>query len=52
MPAFHETQMGRKFFESQVPKIIKALERIADALEEQNKPVIEEKEKSDDENRS
>lgn len=36
MAAFHETQMGKRFFESQLPKLIKTLERIADALEKQN----------------
>lgn len=30
--SFFETQMGRKFFSSDVPRLIKALERIADAL--------------------
>lgn len=43
MAAFHETQYGKRFFDSQLPKLIKALERIADALENQNK----EKEKSE-----
>lgn len=58
MPQFHETQYGKRFFESQLPKLIKALERIADALEEQNKPIIaveekkNEKGESDNENRS
>jgi len=33
MPQLHETPMGRKFFESDIPKISKALTRIADALE-------------------
>lgn len=28
--------IGRKFFESQLPKLIKELKRIADALEKQN----------------
>ena len=43
MPAFHETMMGKRFFESQLPRLIKELGRIADALEKQNEPVIEEK---------
>lgn len=34
---FHETMYGKRFFDSQLPKLIKALERIADALEKQNK---------------
>ena len=37
MPQFHETGYGRKFFDRQLPDLIKAMERIADALEEQNK---------------
>lgn len=36
MAAFHETQYGKRFFDSQLPKLIKTLERIADALEKQN----------------
>ncbi len=32
----HETSLGRRFFESQLPKLIKELGRIADALEKQN----------------
>ena len=41
----HETGLGRRFFESQLPKLIKELGRIADALEKQNE--LKEKEKSD-----
>ncbi len=47
---FHETGLGRRFFESQLPKLIKELGRIADALEKQNE--LKEKEESDYENRS
>lgn len=36
-PEFWQTIMGRQFFDGTVPRIAKALERIADALEEQNK---------------
>lgn len=43
MAAFHETQYGKRFFDSQLPKLIKTLERIADALEKQNKEKKEEK---------
>ena len=50
MPTFHETGFGRKFFESQLPKLIKELGRIADALEKQNE--LKEKEQSDNENRN
>lgn len=37
----HETEFGRRFFGTQLPKMIKALERIADALEKEQKPVEE-----------
>lgn len=37
MIPFHETGFGKRFFDSQLPKLIKELGRIADALEEQNK---------------
>ena len=50
MPNLHETGLGRRFFESQLPKLIKELGRIADALEKQNE--LKEKEESDYENRS
>lgn len=33
MPEFHETGMGRKFFESTLPKIAKQLERMTEILE-------------------
>lgn len=33
MARLHETRMGVKLIESDIPRIIKALERIADALE-------------------
>ena len=36
MAQFHETMYGKRFFDSQLPKLIKSLERIADALEKQN----------------
>jgi hypothetical protein len=34
---FFQTRMGKKFYDADVPRITKALERIADALEESNK---------------
>lgn len=34
MAQFHETIYGKRFFEKQLPDLIKALERIAKALEE------------------
>ena len=36
MPDFYLTKMGQKFYNADVPKIAKSLERIADALEFQN----------------
>lgn len=41
-PEFFATRMGHIFYEGTMPRIAKALERIADALEEQNKPVTQE----------
>lgn len=35
-PQFHETVMGHRFFEVQVPKLIKAIDRLATAMEETN----------------
>ena len=43
MPQFHETGYGKKFFQKQLPDLIKAMERIANALEEQNE-LLKEKE--------
>lgn len=40
MPQFHETGMGKRFFDAQLPNLIRQLTRIADALEEANQPVI------------
>ena len=37
MIEFVRTMIGKRFFDGQLPALIKALERIADALEEQNK---------------
>lgn len=36
MPDFYLTKMGHQFYERDIPKIAKSLERIADALEYQN----------------
>ena len=33
MPEFFETGMGRKYYEGTLPRMARALERIADALE-------------------
>ena len=46
---FHETVFAKRLFDSQIPKIIKELGRIADALEKQNE--LKQKE-NDYENRS
>ncbi len=35
-PQFHETGYGRTFFQSQLPRLIKAIERLADAVEKNN----------------
>ncbi len=32
-PQFFETALGRKFFQSDVPKMVRLMERIAEALE-------------------
>ena len=34
----HETRMGRKLIEADLPRAIRALEQIAEALEKLNKP--------------
>jgi len=36
MPQFHETHRGRKFFEADLPRLINALERVAEQLEKTN----------------
>jgi hypothetical protein len=36
MPEFFQTVMGHRFYEGQLPRLIKALERIADCLEKNN----------------
>ena len=41
MSEFHRTSMGRKYYESDLPKLTKVLEKIADQLEKSNK--LEEK---------
>lgn len=37
MPHLHETEYGRQFFDNHMPRLVKALERIAKALECQGK---------------
>lgn len=36
MPQFHDTGYGHRFFEKQLPDLIKGLNRVADALEGNN----------------
>lgn len=33
---FHETVYGKRFFEAQLPKLIAAINRLAEAIEHQN----------------
>ena len=42
-PEFHLSPYGKRFFESQLPKLIKAIDRLAAAIEEQNGKKKEEK---------
>lgn len=42
-PQFHETGYGRTFFQAQLPNLIKALNRLAEAIEKQNGNEKEEK---------
>lgn len=37
MPQLHETLYRRKFFDSQLPALIKEIGRLADAVEESNR---------------
>ncbi len=36
-PDFYQTMMGKRFYESQLPSLIKAVNRLADAIEESNR---------------
>lgn len=49
-PQFHETGYGRTFFQSQLPNLIKALNRLAAAMEKQNELKEEEKKNDQSEN--
>jgi hypothetical protein len=49
-PQFHETGYGRTFFQSQLPNMIKAINRLADAMEKQNELKEEEKKNDQSEN--
>lgn len=41
---FHETVMGRRFYDVQLPSLIKSIDRLAKAVEEQNALLKEGKE--------
>lgn len=41
-PEFHLSPYGKRFFESQLPRLINAIDRLAAALEKQNGEVKEE----------
>ena len=49
-PQFHETGYGRTFFQSQLPNLITAINRLADAMEKQNELKEEEKKNDQSEN--
>lgn len=49
-PQFYETGYGRAFFQSQLPNLIKALNRLAEAVEKQNELKQEEKKNDQSEN--
>lgn len=42
-PQFFQTGYGKRFFDSQLPKLIGAINRLADAVEKQNEVKEEEK---------
>lgn len=42
-PQFFETIYGKRFFESHLPELIKSINRLADAIEEQNEIKEEER---------
>ena len=41
MPQFHETGYGKRFFDGQLPALIRSLDRIADALQDNTKKTEE-----------
>ena len=49
-PEFHLSPYGKRFFESQLPKLIKAIDRLAAAIVEQNEKMKEEKKNDQSEN--
>ena len=42
-PQFFQSGYGKKFFDSQLPKLIEAINRLADAVEKQNQIKEEER---------
>lgn len=42
--SFHETRMGVRFFESDIPRLIEVLERLTEAVEK----LVEQRENEDD----
>ena len=49
-PEFHLSPYGKRFFDSQLPKLIKAIDRLADAMEKQNELKKVEKKNDQSEN--
>ncbi len=49
-PQFHESGYGRTFFQAQLPNLIKAINRLADAMEKQN--ALKEEEKKNDQSKN
>lgn len=37
---FYQTGMARKFYERDIPALVRAIERLADAIEELNKNIL------------
>ncbi len=45
---FHLSAYGRDFFQGQLPKLIKEIGRLADAIEKQNEIAMKEEKKEND----
>ena len=37
---FYQSKMGKKFYEGDIPALVRAIERLADAIEELNKNLL------------
>ena len=37
---FHETPMGRKFFEVQLPQLIQSIQKLTDAMDKRTQPLV------------